>query len=388
MKESYKWLCSLAILIFVSCSQPSTSIQISSSTVGLGWAKTSVNAPIFRKNSIVSANGFQFVAYYDSVANVVLAKRNLNDTIWTRHTTQYNGNVYDAHNVICIMLDGNGYLHMSWDHHNNALNYSKSVKPFELEMGDKIEMTGTNEAVLSYPEFYKFTNGDLLFAYRDGGSGKGNLVLNSYSIKTKKWERVHTNLIDGEGQRNAYWQIFVDNSDKIYVSWVWRESPDVASNHDMCYAESTDKGKTWSKSNGDTYILPITQQSAEVIFPIPQNSNLINQTSMTSDLGGNVYIATYYKNELNSCTQFHLIYNENKEWKHSTISNRSSDFNLSGMGSRSIPISRPQIVVEQTGEEKQIHVIYRDEAFDNKVCISSANSNEMDWKTQVVSSNS
>lgn len=360
-----------------------TSVQLSE--IGPGWSKTSVNATIFRKNSIVSAGGYQFVAYYDSLANVVLAKRKLGSNNWTLHTTQYSGNVYDAHNSISIMVDGSGFLHLSWDHHNNALNYCKSKYPYELELGEKEEMTGANEQVVSYPEFYRFSTGDLLFAYRDGGSGNGNLVLNKYDCKLQKWTRLQSNLIDGEGQRNAYWQIFIDNNDRILVSWVWRETPDVASNHDMCYASSPDGGRTWKKSTGEIYKLPINIETAELVYPISQKSNLMNQTSMTADEDGNAYIATYYKEKGADCTQFHLIYQNKDKWEHGTITKRNTDFNLGGMGSRSVPISRPQVIIKGQGNRRSIFVVYRDEVLNNRVCISAALNGTLEWQTVQVS---
>jgi hypothetical protein len=101
----------------------------------------------------------------------------------------------------------------------------------------------------------------LIFLYRDGSSGNGNLVMNRYDVKTAKWFRVQRNMIDGESTRNAYWQAFVDQQGTIHLSWVWRETPDVISNHDVCYAKSIDKGKTWQKTTGEKYRLPITQPS-------------------------------------------------------------------------------------------------------------------------------
>ena len=385
IKQSILLFIIVAIFFSVACSAQQNQYKISVSEIGPGWSKTSVNAPIFRKNSIVSANDYQFVAYYDSTATVVLAKRKIGELQWELHHTQYKGNVYDAHNVIGIMIDGDGYLHMSWDHHNNPLNYCKSVEPYSLKMTEKQSMTGDKEQVVSYPEFFRFSNGDLLFAYRDGGSGNGNLVLNRYCTETKLWKRLQTNLIDGEGKRNAYWQIHIDINDHILVSWVWRDTPDVATNHDMSFARSCDGGITWINSKGEPYQLPINKNNAEVIYPIPQNSNLINQTSMTSDDKGNVYIATYYRDTNDSCTNFHLIYSDNNIWKQSTITRRSVDFNLSGIGSRSIPISRPQVVVSVSEEKMVLHVIYRDEEQDNKVCISSATVADMNWKVQTVS---
>jgi hypothetical protein len=204
-----------------------------------GWSQTSVNATIFRKNSIVSSVNYQFVAYYDSSSNVVLARRKHGSNVWEKQVTPYKGNVRDAHNIISIMVDGAGYVHMSWDHHNHPLRYCRGVSPESLEMGDKQNMVGNLENKVSYPEFYKLANGDLIFAYRDGGSGNGNLVMNRYRVETKAWERIQSNLIDGEGKRNAYWQMYIDNAGTIHLSWVWRETPDVKTNHDMCYARST-----------------------------------------------------------------------------------------------------------------------------------------------------
>ena len=65
-------------------------------------------------------------------------------------------------------------------------------------------MTGVDEGNVTYPEFYPLSGGDLLFAYRSGSSGHGNLVMNRYSLKNHAWTRVQDVLIDGENQRNAY----------------------------------------------------------------------------------------------------------------------------------------------------------------------------------------
>lgn len=371
----------LLIAHFISCHSAENRFHVAISNIGVGWSNTSVNATIFRKNSIVSASGFQFVAYYDTVATVVLAKRKLGSDAWEIYQTQYKGNVKDAHNIISIAIDGEGFLHMSWDHHNNALNYCRSVEPYGLEMGEKQVMIGQNEDKVSYPEFYSLSNGNLLFAYRDGGSGNGNLVMNRYVLASKRWERLQSNFIDGEGERNAYWQICVGANDQILVSWVWRESPDVASNHDMCFAKSTDGGVSWQNSSGSKYQLPITQKTAEVIYPIAQNSNLINQTSMTTDELGNAYIATYFRNDVDSVTQFHLIYQKEGRWHKSTITSRTENFDLNGIGTRVIPVSRPQVLVGN----QQIMVVFRDSDWGNHAVIAMATLSSMEWQTELLS---
>ena len=355
------------------------------SDIAKGWSKTSVNATVFRKNSVVTFNNHQYVAFYDSLSHVILAKRERNTDTWELSNTGFKGHVKDAHNIISIMVDGDGYIHMSWDHHGNKLHYAKSLKPESLVMGKESPMVGKDEKNVTYPEFYKFDNGDLLFAYRDGASGRGNLVLNKYSVTHQKWSRIHSNLIDGENKRNAYWQMHMDASGVIHISWVWRETWKVETNHDMCYARSKDSGLTWENSQAQPYQLPINAANAEYVCRISQNSNLINQTSMTADEDGLVYIATYYKGAKDACTQFHVIYQDKTGWQVTTATQRTMDFSLSGGGSRSIPISRPQIMVKGKGQRKQITVIYRDEEHQNRACASSVKIKDIpNWETKEI----
>lgn len=338
--------------------------------VGVGWAKNSVNTVVFRKNSLVSYKDTQYIAFYDEEQYVVLGKRKVGATQWQLKQTPYKGNTADAHNTISIMVDGDGYLHLAWDHHNNPLRYCRSLLPGSLEMTPKMAMTGKVENRVSYPEFYRLPDGNLLFFYRDGGSGQGNLVINKYNTRTKQWVQLHSNLIDGEKQRNAYWQAYVDNKGVIHVSWVWRESPDVASNHDLCYARSLDGGVTWQKSNGESCSLPITATTADYAMKIPQRSELINQTSMAADETGNPFIATYWRETGSSVPQYHIVYLTGKQWHSLPLDFRKTSFSLSGAGSKRIPIARPQVMVKGVGQKASVLVIFRDEERGSKVSVA------------------
>jgi len=346
------------------------------SNVGLAWASNSVNTVVFRKNSIVSYKNFQFTSYYDSVGNVILAKRKLDSNNWEIKKTPYRGNNTDAHNSISIIIDGKGFLHIAWDHHNSKLRYAKSVTPYSLELGRELSMIGRNENKVTYPEFYMLNNGDLLFLHRDGASGRGNLILNQYDIQTQKWERIHNNLIDGQGQRNAYWQACIDKLGVFHLSWVWREEGDVATNHDMIYAKSLDGGKTWLSSKNDNYTIPMNISNTKPIQLIPQKSELINSTSMTADDKGNPYIATYWRAQNSTVPQYQLIYLKDNEWKVQQVSKRKTPFSLSGVGTKKIPISRPQVVVNK----KTVSVIFRDEERGNKISVATnKNINDEVW---------
>jgi hypothetical protein len=337
------------------------------SRVGPGWAANSVNAVVFRKNALASDGDSQYIAYYGADGRVVLGKRRLGADTWELRRTDWRGNVHDAHNAISIMVDGSGVLHMAWDHHNSALRYARAVAPGSLELREAA-MVGRDEGSLSYPEFLRMPDGGLLFLYRDGGSGRGNLVANRYT-PGQGWRRVADNLIGGEGRRSAYWQAGVDGQGTIHVSWVWRETPDVASNHDMAYARSRDGGLTWEDSGGKPYTLPITAASAEYAARIPQGSELINQTSMAFDRVGHPYIASYWRTADSKVPQYRVLYRDDGGWRRLDLDFRKTAFSLSGMGTKAIPIARPQLLVDQGSAAPSGLLLFRDSERGDRVSV-------------------
>lgn len=339
-------------------------------TVGAGWARNSVNAVVFRKNSLASHGGLQYIAYYDAQARVVLGRRRLDGGAWELQTTAFTGHAADAHNSISLMVDGAGYLHLAWDHHDNPLRYARSLQSGSLQMSERLPMTGQNERSVSYPEFHRQPDGSLLFLYRDGGSGRGNLVINHYDPASQAWTRLHDKLISGEGRRNAYWQAFTDQQGTLHLSWVWRESPDVASNHDLAYARSRDGGRSWETSDGRPCTLPITAATAEYAARIPQRSELINQTSMSADRDGNPYIAGYWRPAGSAVPQYHVVYRRGGAWRTLALDWRRTPFSLSGGGTKAIPISRPQIMVDPHAGRPQALLVFRDVERGSKVSVA------------------
>lgn len=341
-------------------------LRISTIPVGEGYCRTSVNAASFRVSPLTSNDSVQYISYYDPEGYVTIGKRHLDSDKWDLHRTQYKGNVKDAHNVISIGLDGEGRLHASFDHHGDTLRYCRAVAPGSLELGPLESMTGRGENDVTYPEFYTLPGGDMLFAYRSGASGRGNLVINRYDLKTGKWNRVHDVVIDGEGERNAYWQMFADPSGTIHLSWVWRETWLVETNHDICYAYSDDGARTWKRSDGTAYELPIRESTAEIAWRVPQNYELINQTGMTADSEGHPYVATYWREQGDSVPQYRLVWHDGKEWRMTSVGNRRTPFSLSGGGTKKIPIARPKIV----SDGRAAFYIFRDEERGSKVSMA------------------
>jgi hypothetical protein len=353
------WLCATFALAAAGCRQaperagPDHLSAEAPRTVPVaqGWADSSVNAVIFRRNSLVSAGRWQFAGFYDGEGRLCLARRDRNGTEWEVHVTPYTGRVQDAHNAISLMVDGAGTLHVAWDHHGHALNYARGLEPFGLELGPREALTGHREDRVTYPEFYALPGGGLWFLYRDGGSGRGDLLGKTYDPGTRRWSDAPEVLVSGEGQRNAYWQACVAPDGTRHLSWVWRETGDVASNHDLAYARSSDGGRTWTDSHGRALELPITEATAEVAWPITQQSELINTTTMAVDGQGRPHIATYFRDGEDPVPQYRLISRGPEGWEQRVLSARTTPFSLSGGGTKRIPISRCQLLIDARGTE-------------------------------------
>lgn len=347
--------------------------------IAKGWARNAINAAIFRQHAVTTHDDTQYVAFYDGDGKMVLGKRKLGTTEWELHTTPYKANVNDAHNSISIGVDGAGVLHVAWDNHNNPLHYARAKTAGSLELGDPTPMTGQDEGQATYPEFYNLANGDLVFMYRSGGSGRGNTMLNRYDVKTGKWAVVQHPLIDGQGQRNAYLnQLAIDADGGWHTSWCWRETGDVATNHDLCYAHSTDEGRTWMRSDGSAYELPITAVTAEVVCPVPQKHELINQCTTAVDTHGHPLIATYWRPEGATVPQYHVVWYDGTTWQTAQVGTRKTPFSLSGGGTKRIPISRPKLAVDAKG---CIYMLFRDAERGDRVSVAiSDDAAHKDWR--------
>ena len=121
-------------------------------------------------------------------------------------------------------------------------------------------------------------------------------------------------------------------------------------------------------------------ESAEYAAKIPQGSGLINQTSMCADINGHPYITNYWIPKGKEIPQYHIIYNDRKDWHTKQISELKTPFSLSGGGTKQIPISRPLILCDK---ENILYLVFRSIETGNKVSISVCNNiNNNAWQTK------
>jgi hypothetical protein len=238
----------------------------------------------------VVERGHQFIAYYNAERQLTVVGRKIGDPSWARlqpdgvlvpaRKRTSNVTAWDSHNYLALALDRDGRLHLSGNMHVDPLVYYCTERPFDVASLRRIDrMVGARETRCTYPVFFRDAAGELLFRYRDGASGNGSDLYNRYDAATRTWRRVvDTPLLEGEGERNAYAlapQLGPDG--RFHLVWMWRETPDCATNHRLSYARSRDLVQ-WEDSRGRPLTLPITLATAEVIDAAKPGEGLINMS--------------------------------------------------------------------------------------------------------------
>tara|TARA_Y100000385_G_C13095558_1_gene641059 strand:+ start:193 stop:1545 length:1353 start_codon:yes stop_codon:yes gene_type:complete len=267
---------------------------------------------------ILTERGHQFIAYYDADRRLTVIGRKLNEAGFTRvqpegvpvprRKRMSNVLGWDSHNSLKMALDREGYLHLSGNMHADPLVYYRTREPFDVSTLERVDrMTGKRETQVTYPHFFKNVEGDLLFRYRDGGSGRGSDYYNIYDLERQEWSRlIEGSLIDGEGQRNAYSSGPVRSSDGSYhMIWMWRDTPDAATNHTLSYAHSRDLVH-WQTSAGEALELPITIQTGEVIDAAAPGEGLINMCFNIGFDAQNRPIVSYHRYDAEGQSQAYV----------------------------------------------------------------------------------
>ena len=288
----------------------------------------------------------QYIAYYNAERRTVVGQRNLNDDKFqlfvlpatSRETAGGTSTVvgWDSHNFLTLGVDKEGFIHLSGNVHVNPLTYFRSKKPNDITTLEQVfEMVGTEEKRTTYPHFMLTKEGEMLYHYRDGGSGDGNEIYNIYNTETKTWKRLlDTPLTDGQGLMNAYQtQPEMMKDGWYHMYWVWRDTPDCSTNHDLSYMKSPNL-KDWFDAFGNPIKLPATlDQKSLIVDPIPVEGGIINLAAkMVLDEKNNP-VFVYHKFDEKGFTQLYSAQIQGKKWIYKQITNWDYRWFFSGGGS-------------------------------------------------------
>jgi hypothetical protein len=289
---------------------------------------------------LVTRGNHQCVAYYDEERRMTVAIRTLDSNEWDYYAIPDTPDLgWSSHKDIALEFDDDGHLHVSGNMHGTAMIYFIATKPWDVYSLKRVDVLvdATTEKKVTYPTFSRGANGEFMFRYRNGSSGKGNTVYNIYDTKTKTFSRLlDTPLIDGEGERSTYGGFRKGPDGWFHYVWKWRDTPDVITEHDISYARSKDI-LNWETYDGKPIKLPITFKTEGLIVdPVPVNGGF-GAGGLSFDSKKRP-ILTYIKFDENGNTQLYNTRLEKGKWKIYQTSDWEHRWYLHGFGAIEIKI--------------------------------------------------
>ncbi|MDR7115033.1 hypothetical protein J2X41_000920 [Caulobacter sp. BE254] len=263
-----------------------------------------------------------YVGYYDANRQLTIAQRDRAGTAWT-YVKLDTWLGWDSHNYVAMAVDPAGQLHVMANMHSEPLIYFRTTGSDDArDLRRRPNMIGPDdEARVTYPTFLHDAGGRLIVKYRSGRSGSGDEIYNVFDPATDAWRRLlDTPLTSGEGKHNAYFvgPVLGPNG-MFHVVWVWRDSPDAATNHDLSYARSRDLVH-WERSDGAPLALPITLGQAEIVDAVPVRGGMINNNTVLGFDSAGRPVITYHKFDAAGDTQVYLARREAGGWRSVPVS--------------------------------------------------------------------
>jgi len=275
----------------------------------------------------------QYVAYYNEKHQMIAAQRGLDERTWQKAELPSKVG-WDSHNYITMCVDSRGDIHLAGNMHCVPLIYFRTQTPGDATTFQREAMTGKQENRCTYPRFLKDADGNLLFMYRNGGSGNGRRFYNAYNVEKKTWSKfLDGPLFDGDGKRNAYPIGPKKMKDGLFhVVWVWRDTPDCATNHHLSYARSRDL-KNWTTAGGKPVTLPLTLEQTELcIDPVPPKGGIINGCQRLAFDSKGRPMVSYHKLDENGHMQIYVTRFEDGKWQGRAITKWKKNVHFSGGG--------------------------------------------------------
>lgn len=330
-------------------------------------AKGIASHPVNGGHCLISDGENQYIAFYDGDHRMTVGKRKLSETKWDfAKLPEQVG--WDTHNRIVLFQDRKEHLHITGNMHCSPLRYYRTKAPADIHTFQAIHRwTGDYEDRVTYPNVLKLRDGSVYVLYRHGGSGNGMRILVHYDEEARQWTKTTPVLINGRDRNptcNAYpfgvlaqdaaggmpaTGILEDKNGVWHIAWCWRETPDVITNFDVCYAKSLDRGLSWRTWDGRDLELPITPENAGVVEHIAQKRGLINSGTLVVDKKGRPYVG-YTRFDEDGHNQIYVATPVDGRWKVVQLTDWKHRFYFHGRGT--IPSYPPVPRVSITEDQK------------------------------------
>lgn len=295
---------------------------------------------------LLTHKGHQYVAFYDADRKMTVGQRKLDEDtfqlvrlegVWLERRERLSTEIgWDSHNSVTLAIDRDDQIHLCGNMHVDPLIYFRTSSPLDVTTFERVDtMVGDNEDRCTYPVFMRGPDEELVFRFRDGSSGNGVDYYNQYDESTRSWHRlVDVPVLDGMGLMNAYARMPELGPDgRYHMVWMWRDTGDCATNHDISYARSRDL-VNWEAGDGVALPLPITVKAASsIVDPVPAGGGLINMCQALGFDSANRPIVSYHKHDEQGNTQAYCSRLEDGAWKVYKLSEWDYRWEFGGGGS-------------------------------------------------------
>ncbi|WP_404311776.1 BNR-4 repeat-containing protein [Agrococcus terreus] len=304
-----------------------------------------------------------YVAFYDEARHLTVARRAHGADAWILRRVPGPGNVvgWDSHNGLVLGIDERGGLHVAGNMHGDPLRYWYTPTPEDLGTIEQVPsmVDRATESEVTYPSFATRADGLLAFSFRDGASGAGDVRLYGFDAATRTWsDLVAGPLLDGQEVRNAYVQISEEPNEHGWfeAAWVWRSSPDVATNSRLSYMRSRDLAH-WQTAAGDAVALPVRYDDLTVIVDdVPERSGVLNGSVSLGSTAEGAPVVSYYRYDDRGDHQLYAATPSGDRWHTETLTAWHGRFSVSGTGTLAVPLAVER--VEAAGDGR-VRIDYR-----------------------------
>ncbi len=351
--------------------------------IGSLFDGTYINVNIAREKALFTHQDYQYLSYFHPEGFLVVARRKLTENHFEKYWLPISEgklpiayrkgtiSLSNPHHYISMEMDGAGYLHVAFGQHSNRMNYLRSQNPYDISRWNLAEtniLPGPQETKVTYPSFIRTQGGDLLLHFRSGTAGKGEEHLYRYLTPSQKWEPLYSPFIVDNGKSSPYfWHAATDPRGVIHLAWTWRLNgvqnyksikARGFKNADVSYAKSSDEGRTWQRSDGSSYVLPIqrtgkSKQNAEVIKKIAMGESFFNHYGSDIDSAGHPhFVFTKWESERSHIAQHWHLFWDGKTWQSQVASDYEAIAQWSAgqcHGQASTDIARPNLVLNKEG---------------------------------------
>lgn len=341
---------------------------------------------------------YQVAGFWDINRKMNLAVRTLPSTTWDIYVYDGAGGLPDIaltpndyHRTVNVGLDPDGYIHVSYNLHDDPLTYRTGVNTidsFDGALSAEKLMLGTDResGQVTYPNFFNAPNGKLYFLARmDGISGEGNLYFYEYDETTTTWgvpagAGTEGLLIDGLSTTpdySPYWSHVVFDDDfgsggYMHLCWTWRRTSTL--NSDIAYLRWD--GTNWETVSGAAATIPATYDNTTALIAIPESDYLLNNPEMDVDSLGNLHFA-YVKKHTTDANKSGLWYSfyDGSVATYQIINNPLS---WDGSNTDRYQFARPRVLVDRSNDRVYVPFRERDVYFSYPLTLFS-DDNGVTW---------